>query len=214
MKLDSRSRPPKARHAMAVVLFIFTLFSIAVFGMIALLARAVRTRTPPNERCDLEDNSITPAEWEWVRRARCGPRHCPRAVGSPLRPRGDVVCEICAAVYMERHWRRLLGVTSAEELAGILRASRRCESAEHAAAPHAESVRHPPVTLPMLTGDDWESTDITAPTARRARLARRVGLLLTLAGAGVLALTAAPIPGSALVASGIGLVLRSRHAGG
>jgi hypothetical protein len=194
---------------MAAVLLIFTLFSIAVFGMIALFARAVRVRTPPNERRDLEENSITREEWEWVRRARCVPNRCPRAVGSPARPRGDVVCEICAAVFMERHWRRLVGMAGQEEYAGIAPPTDTRFAGEGGSAPGTATDARRPEALPMLDDLRWERPS-DRPPARglRGRLLSRLGFALALGGASVIALSTALIPGYLMVACGIGMVLR------
>jgi hypothetical protein len=206
---ESRSRAPEAQQAMALVLFFFTLFSIAVFGMIALFARSVRARTPPNERRDLEENSIIREEWEWVRRARCGPDRCPRAVGSPLRPRGDVVCEICAAVFMERNWRRLVGLAPEEEPAGVLPIVDGGRLPEPVSASRAAPSESRPEPLPMLDPSAWAHPSQPAPPSRRTRLTLRLGFALALGGASVLALSTALIPGYFLVACGIGMLLRS-----
>jgi hypothetical protein len=100
---------------MAVIWIVYILLNITVFGLVVLFARAARARTAPNERVDLEDNSIIAEEWALLREKQCLPARCPRAIGSPPRPRKDVTCEICAALFMERYWQeRLSSVGSAE----------------------------------------------------------------------------------------------------
>jgi hypothetical protein len=104
---------------MAVILILYTLLNILVFGFVVLFARATRMRTRANERVDLEDNSIMAEEWELIRRLQCLPSRCSRVVGTPARPRKDVTCEICAALFMERYWQeRIGGVSTAEASAG------------------------------------------------------------------------------------------------
>lgn len=194
---------------MAVALFFFTLFSMAVFGMIALFARAMRLRTPPNERRDLEENSIIREEWEWVRRAHCGPRRCPRVIGTPPGPRGDVVCEICAAVFMERHWRRLVGAIPAEEWADVRSAPGGAAEERHR-APASLPDRRAPEPLPMLDDTVFERpTDRASGSPHRDVRALRLGLALALVGASVLALSAALLPGYLMIACGIGVLLRA-----
>jgi hypothetical protein len=99
---------------MAVILILYTVLNILVFGFVVLFARASRMRTRANERVDLEDNSIMAEEWALIRRLQCLPSGCPRTVGTPPRPRKDVTCEICAALFMERYWQERLGASPAE----------------------------------------------------------------------------------------------------
>jgi hypothetical protein len=93
---------------MAAILVVYTVLNILVFGLVVLFARAARTRARPNERVDLEDNSIIDEEWDLIRQEQCLPSGCPRRVGTPPRPRKDVTCEICAALFMERYWQERL----------------------------------------------------------------------------------------------------------
>ena len=93
---------------MEAVLVGYTLLNLAILGFIILFVRASRARAAPNERRDLEENSLVTADWEWVRRDRCLPSGCSRLRGQPSRPRKDVTCEICAATFLEIRLQRLL----------------------------------------------------------------------------------------------------------
>src|SRR5438094_452629 len=100
---------------MEAALVCYTLLNLAILGFILLFVRASRARAVPNERRDLEENSLVTADWEWVRRERCLPSGCPRLRGQPPRPRKDVTCEICAATFLEVRLQRLLEGPSAPE---------------------------------------------------------------------------------------------------
>ena len=68
---------------MEAALVCYTLLNLAILGFILLFVRASRARAVPNERRDLEENSLVTADWEWVRRERCLPSGCPRLRGQP-----------------------------------------------------------------------------------------------------------------------------------
>lgn len=53
--------------------------------------------------------SILPEEWQRVRDQQCLPSGCPRTVGHPPQPRRDEHCEICAGMFLDRYYRRVLG---------------------------------------------------------------------------------------------------------
>jgi hypothetical protein len=195
---------------MAVILILYTVLNILVFGFVVLFARATRLRARPNERVDLEDNSIIAEEWDLIRRRQCLPSRCSRTVGAPPRPRKDVTCEICAALFMERYWQeRLSGVPAAE--AGGSRAPRESGGA---AMGLAEPRPVPTQTVLSRTPSRREGK---CPSLRQVAYARRlytVGIGCVVAGALIGALSTFIIPGYLLVISGVGLLIAGAASGG
>lgn len=202
---------------MAVVLFFFTLFSIAIFGLIALFARGARDHVPANERRDLEENSIIDEEWEWVRRRRCLPTRCSRALGQPPHPRRDLTCEICAATFMERHWRYLVGVVPEHETCRVSPRRARGATAHERVlnreilprAPGTRGAREPielleepvPTAMPpALPAGRWQG---------RRRDLLGLGFALVLLGVALLALSTHVIVGGLLTAGGLGVALQA-----
>jgi hypothetical protein len=196
---------------MAVILILYTVLNILVFGFVVLFARATRLRARPNERVDLEDNSIIAEEWDLIRCRQCVPSRCSRAVGVPPRPRKDVTCEICAALFMERYWQeRLSGVPAAE--AGGSRGPR-----DTGGAPTGLAEPRPVPTQSALSAAAPVRRERRDPTLRQLVCARRlyvVGLGCVVAGALIGALGNFIVPGYLLVITGVGLLIAGAATGG
>jgi hypothetical protein len=153
---------------MAAALVCYTLLNLAILGFIILFVRASRARAAPNERRDLEENSLVTADWEWVRRERCLPSGCPRLWGQPLRPRKDVTCEICAATFLEIRLQRLLEGPPAPEPIDS-RTGRRAGQTESGSAHPGRSTSSPVLTL---QGPGREP-DVRVAGTKRPRVLRR-----------------------------------------
>jgi hypothetical protein len=200
---------------MAVILILYTVLNILVFGFVVLFARAARMRTRADERVDLEDNSIMAEEWALIRRLQCLPSGCPRTVGAPPRPRKDVTCEICAALFMERYWQERLGTSPAETGAG----SRSTRDTGSASLGRADAGR---VSLPILPPDEFlprrERCGPRRSPSARARWLYVVGFCCVVAGAGVGILSSfgvlsGIILGYLLVITGIGFLIAGAASG-
>jgi hypothetical protein len=170
---------------MGLALVGYVLVNIALFGFFALFARGVRFRATSGERQDLEENSFIDEEWRLVRREQCGPTGCPRAVGTPPGPRRDVTCEICAAVFMERYWRRKLATRSSEWAGGTV------------AVGHEPGARRA----------------VPAKAHRLRRLLLAAGFILAFLGASLAFLSPGVFPGYLLIATGLGCLIRSGSVG-
>src|SRR5262249_2467799 len=94
------------------LLVLIVLLPLGAAAFLVALKRFVRCRRRPVEVPMREENAILPQEWALVRRAQCQRTRCPRAIGSPLRPRKDAHREICAAMLLERQWKQMLGNAS------------------------------------------------------------------------------------------------------
>jgi hypothetical protein len=194
---------------MGLLLVSFTFLGMAIFGIVALIARVVRPRPPQlNERRDLEENSLIDEEWELVRQQKCLPTACPRTIGVRPRPRRDTTCEICAALHLERHWQRLLDVSSPESPVSTRSADRyelpmrdppltgarrsRAPVAEHAVGVRrSRALSHEPV---------W---------GRSCRAFFVAGFLLVVSGSSLFAFSSELLPGYLLVAIGIACLVRA-----
>src|SRR5262249_51194237 len=71
------------------LLVLIVLLPLGAAAFLVALKRFVRCRRQPVEVPMREENAILPQEWALVRRAQCQRTRCPRAIGSPLRPRKD-----------------------------------------------------------------------------------------------------------------------------
>lgn len=200
---------------MAVILILYTVLNILVFGVVVLFARASRMRTRANERVDLEDNSIMAEEWALIRRLQCLPTGCPRTVGAPARPRKDVTCEICAALFMERYWQERLGTSPAETGAG----SRGMRDTGSAPLGRTEAEWR---SLPLLPSHEFlpprERNTVRRARSRRGRWLYALGFGFVVAGAGVGILSSfgvfgGLIVGYLLVITGIGFLVAGAAAG-
>jgi hypothetical protein len=189
---------------MAVILILYTVLNILVFGSVVLFARATRMRGRPNERVDLEDNSIIAEEWELIRREQCLPTRCPRSVGSPPRPRKDVTCEICAALFMERYWQERLSDTSPAPTRRGASAGREFHSAPMGLAE------------PSLVSIDFGASENAVRRAANFSLARHAararyfcaaGVCCVVAGASIGVLGSFILPGYLLAVTGIALLI-------
>jgi hypothetical protein len=219
---------------MGLALVGFVLVNIGLFGCFALFARGVRFRAASHERRDLEENSIIPEEWLLVRREKCGPTRCPRAVGTPPGPRKDVACEICAAVFMERYWQRML--SGAVDPSPLPPPRNGEGESRWAAGPSPLSVSGPPsrsnrwrgwvpwgargegsgdapgggVALGRRTGTRRLGSE---RHARLRRLLLVVGVALVLLGASLAFLFRSLFPGYFLIATGLVCLIKSSTLG-
>lgn len=101
---------------MGQALFWYTFLNLAILGAVLCFVRASRLRRArPDERQDLEENTLVRADWERVRIERCIPSRCPRVLGQPPRPRKDVTCEVCATTFLEQRLQRLLSLPTAPD---------------------------------------------------------------------------------------------------
>lgn len=206
---------------MEMALVGYIILNLAIFGFVLLFVRAARARVAPNEPQDLEENALVNADWELVRRERCLPSHCRRLMGQPPRPRQDVTCEVCAAMFLEGRLQRLLeGPLAPEPIApeaaeGML--SEGMPLSTRPAPPAADFSVHPrgdPLALAPPAPDPGRCRSSQErfrerATRRRALVRFSLGLGCTAAGAAVAAFGGLPwliIPGCVMVLIGLALI--------
>lgn len=99
----------------ALLVLFWILPPLVILGFVLGMSRTRPARLARREQPDPVENNIIPQEWELVRREHCLPTKCRRTIGSPARPRKDAHCEICAAMFLNAYWRRMLDGGAASE---------------------------------------------------------------------------------------------------
>lgn len=90
---------------------IFWALSMVVVALLLLaVVRSSRHDDLPGQPVDSEPAALIAEEWLVVGEELCAPTECPRALGSGRRPRRDHACEVCATLFLERRWDRVMGV--------------------------------------------------------------------------------------------------------
>ncbi|MBI3909852.1 MAG: hypothetical protein HY320_02850 [Armatimonadetes bacterium] len=195
-------------------LYLFCVLLAAVAACFIVSFTRLRLGPPPgDDRAPGAATAILPEEWERVRCGQCVPIRCPRAIGNPLRPRKDSHCEICAAMFLDRYWKRLLAGRSPSDRGWSsyrgVEVAREAEAGEGAQSvrlelPLAEQAASPPAAHRPRGG-----------SPRWGRVLFVGGLITFLVGvtAAVLLPPGFMLPGYTLCAIGVACLIRGAASG-